>query len=57
MPNYGRIYELAQDIARFPLAGNFVAYAAENILSSLNTQANQGFAELSFKKTRIVGRL
>lgn len=50
VPNYGRTYELAQDIARFPLAGNFVAYAAENIRNSVNI-FNQGFAELSFKKT------
>ena len=50
VPNYGRTYELAQDIARFPVAGNFVAYAAENIRNSVNI-FNQGFAELSFKKT------
>lgn len=50
VPNYGRTYEAAQKIARFPFFGNFVAFSSENIRNSVNI-FNQGYAELSFKKS------
>jgi len=49
-PNYGRTYKAAQDIAQFPLLGNFVAYPAENIRNVANI-TNRSIAEMGFKKT------
>lgn len=50
MPTYSRVPEFIKSIRRVPLIGNFIAFPAEIIRNTTNI-ANQGFKEMSFKKT------